>query len=78
MGDVWIQFQIQRGGMPQRQRQVFERDIYLYVDDVVRTHSDLLRRGANIIQPLIDATYGIRELTVEDPNGFRLPFGQLL
>lgn len=77
-GDVWIHFQIRRGHMSQRQRQAFERDVYLYVDDVVATHSDLLRRGANIIQPLSDASYGIREFTVEDLNGFRLTFGQRL
>ena len=78
MGHAWIHFQIRRGDMPQRERHSFERDIYLQVDDVATMHADLARRGAYIIQPLFNAPYGFREFTIEDINGFRLTFGQLL
>ena len=75
-GDIWIHFQIRRDAGVQSKRQFIERDIYLYVDDVVAWHSDLKNRGANIIQPLVEAAYGFREFTAEDLNGFRLTFGQ--
>jgi hypothetical protein len=40
-------------------------------------HADLQRRGARILQPPRKAPYGIRELEVEDLNGYRLTFGQI-
>jgi hypothetical protein len=33
-GGVWIHFQIRRGDLPERKRQTFEGDVYLYVEDV--------------------------------------------
>ena len=36
-----------------------------------------IRRGATITQRPQMAPYGIRELVVEDLNGFRLVFGEL-
>jgi hypothetical protein len=47
---VWIHFQIRRGEIPVRQRQVFERDVYVYVDDLDALYADLKRRGAVIQQ----------------------------
>jgi hypothetical protein len=75
---VWIHFQIRRGEIPVRQRQVFERDVYVYVDDLDALHADLLRRGAAIAQGPQVAPYGIRELEVVDLNGFRLTFGEFI
>ena len=74
----WIHFQIRRGDGPGGARPPFERDGYLYVDDVDHLHADLARRGANIRQAPRLAPYGIRELVVEDLNGFRLTFGQIV
>jgi uncharacterized glyoxalase superfamily protein PhnB len=51
--------------------------VYLYVTDVDGLHAELERRGATIKQPPQTAPYGIRELVVEDLNGFRLAFGEL-
>ncbi len=73
---VWIHFQIRRGEFPERLRPAFERDVYLYVDDVDALHADLQRRGAAIASPPRMAPYGIREMVVEDLNGYRLAFGQ--
>lgn len=77
-GDVWIHFQLRQKAIPIRERSANERDLYLYVDDASTKYADLRSRGANIISPLVDTPYGIREFTVEDLNGFRLTFGQLL
>jgi uncharacterized glyoxalase superfamily protein PhnB len=74
---AWIHFQIRRGGQPDRSRQPLERDVYLYVEDLDTLHADLQRRGAVIRQGPRVAPYGIREIEVEDLNGYRLTFGEL-
>lgn len=74
---VWIHFQIRRDGSPRAQRPAFERDVYLYVDDLDGLYSDLRRRGANIRSAPQMAPHGIREMVVEDLNGYRLAFGEL-
>jgi len=73
---AWIHFQIRRDEIPKRQRSAFERDIYLYVDDVDGLYADLERRGARIQGPPQLAFYGIREIVVEDLNGYILAFGE--
>lgn len=77
-GGVWIHFQIRRGDLPERNRQPFEGDVYLYVNDLDSLHADLQRRGAKIVQPPAVAPYGIREIRVEDLNGHRLTFGEFV
>lgn len=73
---VAIHFQIRRGEIPERQRQPLERDVYVYVADLDGLHADLQGRGAAILQPPRVAPYGLRELVVEDPNGYRIVFGE--
>jgi len=75
-GGVWIHFQIRRGDLPERKRQSFEGDVYLYVNDLDALYADLQRRGAKIVQPPAVAPYGLREIRVEDLNGYRLTFGE--
>jgi uncharacterized glyoxalase superfamily protein PhnB len=75
---VWIHFQIRRDDSPPRTRPAFERDIYLYVADLDDLHADLRKRGAEILQPPNMAPHGIREMVVQDPNGYRLAFGELV
>ena len=77
-GGVWIHFQIRRGDLPERKRQAFEGDVYLYVEDVEAIYADLQRRGAKIVQPPAVAPYGLREIRVEDLNGYRLTFGEFV
>jgi catechol 2,3-dioxygenase-like lactoylglutathione lyase family enzyme len=74
---VWIHFQIRRDEVPQRARPPLERDVYLYVDGLDALHAELLRRGAVIRQGPRLAPYGIREIEVEDLNGYRLTFGEI-
>lgn len=73
---AWIHFQIRRGDPPPRQRQGFERDVYIYIEGVDSLHAELVRRGAAITQAPRMAPYGIRELEVLDLNGYRLAFGE--
>ena len=76
--EVWIHFQIRRDEPPPRTRQVFERDVYLYVSDLDALYADLQRRGAAIVEPPRAMPYGIREMVVEDLNGFRVVFGEIV
>jgi uncharacterized glyoxalase superfamily protein PhnB len=75
---VWIHFQIRRDDLPQRTRPPFERDVYLYVQDLDALYADLQQRGATVLQPPRLAPYGIREIVVEDLNGYRLTFGEII
>lgn len=75
-GGVWVHFQIRRGDIPERKRQSIERDVYVYVDDLDALYADLKGRGAVITQPPRMAPYGLREIEVEDLNGYRLTFGE--
>lgn len=77
-GGVWIHFQIRRDNFPERKRNSLERDVYVYVDDLNALYSDLQRRGAVIKQPPRVAPYGLREIVVEDLNGYRLAFGEFV
>ena len=75
---AWIHFQIRRGELPTRERPAFERDVYMYVADLDALHAELVQRGARVLQEPRLAPYGIREIIVEDLNGFRLTFGEIV
>lgn len=77
-GSACIHFQIRRGELPERKRQSHEGDVYMYVDNLDALYADLQRRGANILQPPAVAPYGLREIIVEDLNGYRLTFGEFV
>jgi uncharacterized glyoxalase superfamily protein PhnB len=74
----WLHLQIRRGPALNRPRAPFERDVYFYVADLDHLYSDLQARGAHILQPPRVAPYGLRELEVEDLNGYRLTFGEFI
>jgi hypothetical protein len=50
----------------------------MYVHDLDVLYADLQRRGAVITQPPRVAPYGLREIEVEDLNGYRLTFGEIV
>jgi len=74
---VWIHFQIRRAELPQRTRSTLERDVYVYVQDLDDLHAEFVRRGAAILQPPRLAPHGLREMVVEDLNGYAIAFGEL-
>jgi uncharacterized glyoxalase superfamily protein PhnB len=73
----WLHFQIRREPAVPRSRARFERDVYFYIPDLDQLYEELQRRGAHILQPPQMAPYGIRELEVQDLNGYRLTFGEV-
>jgi uncharacterized glyoxalase superfamily protein PhnB len=74
---VSIHFQIRRGRLLEGERRSLERDVYLYVENLDALYADLQRRGATVTQPPRVAPYGLREIVVEDLNGYRLTFGEI-
>jgi uncharacterized glyoxalase superfamily protein PhnB len=75
---AWIHFQIRRESAAPRVREAIELDAYVYVDDVDGLYADLQRRGAVVLQRPIVMPYGLREMVVEDLNGFRVAFGEFV
>ena len=50
--------------------------IYVFVADVDRFHAELQAVGCPIEVPPADFFYGMREMSVRDPDGNRITFGQ--
>lgn len=73
-----LHFQIRRGEDVARTRESIECDVYLYVSDIEGLFAEFQERGAKILRPPADQAYGLRDMVVEDLNGYRLVFGQLL
>ncbi|HET7535877.1 MAG TPA: VOC family protein [Candidatus Didemnitutus sp.] len=62
---------------------VFPRPIgggtaYIFVEDVDKYFKEVSARGARLKQGLQDQPYGLRDFTVEDPDGNLLSFGKIL
>ena len=53
-------------------------DIYFWVEDPDAFHSEVVERGADVIQKPLDQGYGLRDLRVRDPHGYILAFGKVL
>lgn len=52
--------------------------VYLHVPDAVATAEALRARGVAIVRGPQDEPYGLREVEIDDPDGNRLCFGQIL
>jgi predicted enzyme related to lactoylglutathione lyase len=50
-------------------------DAYIWVEDVDTLAAELKKRGARIVEGPVERAYGLRELVIEDLNGFRIAFG---
>jgi len=69
--------QIQSGMKPQSNFPAGDVwDAYFTVNDVDALHAEFLRRGAKVVCAPEDTVYQMRELVVEDPDGYRLCFAQ--
>ena len=52
-------------------------NIYMQIDgDIDEYYNELKNKGVNIVVDIKDESYGIRDFTVEDTNGYRLTFNQ--
>lgn len=62
------------GGVPSAARRR-EVDLYIHVEDVNAAYATVVP-VAELVAPIYDAPYGMREFIVRDPNRFWLTFGQ--
>jgi len=62
--------------LPNNHHRKIATDAYIHVEDLDSLHSELQARGAKIIEGPIERVYGMREIVIEDSNGFRLAFGE--
>ena len=50
--------------------------LYVFVNDVDAVYQEFSESGANIIEPIVNTDYHMREFTIEDFNGYKLVFGK--
>ena len=73
-GGSEVHLQIRRRTVFAGARGSFEGDAYLFVEDVDALFEELKGRGASVLRPPMDEPYGLRDFTIETPDGHRLTF----
>ena len=48
------------------------------IENVNEVYAELIERGANILSPIADQPWGIREFSIVTPDGHRIAYGQLI
>jgi predicted enzyme related to lactoylglutathione lyase len=51
-------------------------DAYIHVEDLDALHKELQDRNAKFLEGPVVRVYGMREIIVEDLNGYKLAFGE--
>jgi len=62
-------------------REKFGIGVYLYMHidgDIDKYYDELKKKGVKIAADIKDEPFGVRDFTVEDPDGYRLVFNQIL
>jgi predicted enzyme related to lactoylglutathione lyase len=54
----------------------FVWDTYIWVDQVESLYDQFKKAGVQIVRPMCDMEYNMREFDILDCNGYRLCFGQ--
>ncbi len=67
-GGMNLMFNLQ----PDLAAKVAGHEHWINADDVDQLYEQHRERGAKIVSPIEDKPWGVREYTVEDPNGYRL------
>lgn len=70
-GDVVIHFQAAH----RTKRITGQGAVNIFVTEVDALYAELQARGAQIVQPPDDRSYGMRDFDLDDPDGNRLTFG---
>lgn len=73
-----VHLQIRRRPVFLAERPDFEGDAYLFVDDADRLHATFADQGVQVLREPMDEPYGLRDFTIETPQGHRLAFGARL
>jgi uncharacterized glyoxalase superfamily protein PhnB len=72
---VALHLQIRRRPLVLEMREAHEGDAYLYVSDVDALYDEYKAKGVKIHRELQDEPYGVRDFTLETPDGHRIAFG---
>lgn len=73
---IAVHLQVRHNGVfPPGPRTVHDGEAYFVVDEVDALAADFAAKGVSFLRGLIDEPYGLRDFTVETPEGHRLTFG---
>lgn len=50
--------------------------VYIYCEGINEYYEEVSLKGANIADPIMSYDYGMRDFTIEDPDGNLITFGQ--
>ena len=53
-------------------------DAYVWIEDADALHAEFKARGVKIVRDLCNQMYGCRDFEIDDNNGYRLCFGQVI
>jgi len=73
--DVGVHLQLSPDGTPRSITDDNAYDAYVQVPRADALHDEFVARGVTVVQPLEDQPYGMRDFSVESPEGHRLLFG---
>jgi uncharacterized glyoxalase superfamily protein PhnB len=51
-------------------------DAFIFTNDAEALYQEYVESGANILEPLADTDYGMKEFLVADPDGYLIRFGR--
>jgi uncharacterized glyoxalase superfamily protein PhnB len=74
-GGISVHLQIRRHAVFAGPREDDEGDAYFYVEDAAALHHEFVAKGVRIHRDIQDEPYGLRDFTIETPDGHRLTFG---
>lgn len=56
----------------------FVLDAYIWVEGVDDLYAEFKHKGVKVVREICDQEHGCREFDIEDCNGYRLCFGQII
>jgi len=74
--EIFLAKSVTLQGTPNRYLKSVAFDAYFRVRGLAALHSELKKRGAKILEGPVVRMYDMREVVVEDCNGFVLVFGE--
>jgi uncharacterized glyoxalase superfamily protein PhnB len=77
-GGIALHLQIRRRPLFSSAREDHEGDGYFMVESVDALRAELLAKGVKVHRDLQDEPYGLRDFTIETPEGHRLSFASPL
>lgn len=75
---IEVHLQIRRGGVFPTDRRSDDGDAYFFVPDADALRAEFGSRSVKVVRDLLSEPYGLRDFTIETPDGHRLTFGSEL